>query len=67
MPIGVMLNIINLIPKDSLVIDPFMGSGTTGIACNHLGLDFVGLEIDKKYFDIADDRIKNFKIQQKLF
>lgn len=41
------------------VLDPFMGSGTTGIACKMLGRNFIGIEIDKNYFDIADKRIKN--------
>lgn len=40
-----------------LVLDPFMGSGTTGIACNDTHRDFIGIEIDEQYFDIAKDRI----------
>lgn len=40
------------------VLDPFMGSGTTGIACNRLGRNFIGIEIDKDYFDIASNRIE---------
>ena len=39
------------------VLDPFMGSGTTGIACKMLGRNFIGIEIDKNYFDIAEKRI----------
>lgn len=41
-----------------LVLDPFLGSGTTGVACVNLGRKFVGIEIDKKYFDIACERIE---------
>ena len=39
------------------MLDPFMGSGTTGVACMGLGRKFIGMEIDKKYFDAAKDRI----------
>ena len=39
------------------VLDPFMGSGTTGVACKHLNRNFVGIELDDKYFEIASDRI----------
>lgn len=41
-----------------LVLDPFMGSGTTGVACLKHGRNFIGYEIDKRYFDIAEERIK---------
>lgn len=40
------------------VLDPYMGSGTTGIACIRTGRKFIGIEIDKGYFDIACDRIR---------
>ena len=42
-----------------LALDPFMGSGTTGVACKKLGRDFIGIELDPEYFQIASDRIKN--------
>lgn len=41
-----------------LVLDPFMGSGTTGIACIGMGRDFIGIEIDSEYFAIAEERLK---------
>ena len=59
MPLRVMKNIVGLLPKDTLVIDPFMGSGTTGIACVELGYDFIGVEIDADYFEIAKTRIRS--------
>jgi site-specific DNA-methyltransferase (adenine-specific) len=44
-----------------LVIDPFMGSGTTGLACAKLGRRFIGIETDEKYFDAARARISAFE------
>lgn len=61
MPLEVMKNIIGILPKDAIIIDPFMGSGTTGVACKELGRDFIGIEIDKEYFDIASERIEESK------
>lgn len=40
------------------IIDPFMGSGTTGVACVNLGRSFIGIEFEKKYFDTACRRIE---------
>ena len=45
--------------EGDLVLDPFMGSGTTGIACFTTGREFLGLEIDTGYFEIAKKRIEN--------
>ena len=58
MPLEVMKNIVGILPRDSTIIDPFMGSGTTGVACVEAGLDFIGIEIDSKYFEIAKNRLK---------
>ena len=52
---------------DGLILDPFMGSGTTGVACANLGRKFIGIEIEKKYFDIACERIDNAYRQQRMF
>ena len=49
------------------VIDPFMGSGTTGVACVNLGRKFIGVEIEEEYFDIACRRIEQAQAQGKLF
>lgn len=50
-----------------LVLDPFMGSGTTGVACARLGRKFIGIEIEPKYFDIACKRIEEAWKQPRLF
>lgn len=50
-----------------LVVDPFMGSGTTGVACAQLGRKFIGIEIERKYFDIACERIEAAYSQGRLF
>ena len=44
-------------PKDGIVLDPFMGSGSTGIACVKEGFDFIGCELDEEYMEIAKARI----------
>lgn len=48
-------------------LDPFMGSGTTGVACMNLGRKFIGIEIEPKYFEIACERIENAQRQERLF
>lgn len=67
MPLEVMKNIIGILPDDALIIDPFMGSGTTGVACKKLGRDFIGIEIDEKYYDIACKRINEENDETRLF
>ena len=57
MPVEVMKNIIGIIPDDYVIIDPFMGSGTTGLACKELNRDFIGYEIDTEYFKEAERRL----------
>jgi len=53
-------------PENSIVLDPFMGSGTTGVACVQTGRKFIGIEIDPKYFDIAVKRIKEAQLQMRM-
>ena len=43
---------------DDIVLDPFMGSGSTGVACKNLNRKFIGIELDEKYFNIAKERIE---------
>lgn len=45
--------------KNDTVLDPFMGSGTTGVACKNLNRKFIGIELDEEYFNIAQNRINN--------
>jgi site-specific DNA-methyltransferase (adenine-specific)/modification methylase len=54
-------------PDGDLILDPFMGSGTTGVACANLGRKFIGIEIERKYFDIACERIEAAYTQGRLF
>jgi site-specific DNA-methyltransferase (adenine-specific) len=49
------------------VMDPFMGSGTTGVACVKLGRKFIGIELEPKYFDIACQRITDAYKQPDMF
>ena len=57
MPIEVMKRVIGILPEDYTIVDPFMGSGTTGVACKLLNRKFIGIEMDEKYFEISKQRI----------
>jgi site-specific DNA-methyltransferase (adenine-specific) len=56
-----------LYSEGSFILDPFMGSGTTGVACVQTGRKFIGIEISKDYCDIAVKRIKDAEQQMRLF
>ena len=58
-PINLMEWCLAFFPDAKTVLDPFMGSGSTGVACKHLGLNFIGIEKDSQYFEIAKNRINN--------
>ena len=64
MPVEIMRNIIGILPDNITVIDPFMGAGTTGVACKELGRDFIGIEMDEEYFKIAQERLCNIKAKE---
>jgi len=49
-----------------IILDPFMGSGTTGVACVQTGRNFIGIEIDADYFAIAERRIAEAQMQPPL-
>lgn len=58
-PVDILQNlIVNSSKEGEVVFDPFMGSGSTGVACKKTNRDFVGIEIDKTYYDIAVERIE---------
>lgn len=59
--------VVDFTLQDSTILDPFMGSGTTGVACANLGRKFIGIEIEPKYFDIACKRIADAYKQPRLF
>lgn len=56
-PLRLMRRLVRGLPGDT-ILDPFMGSGTTGVACAQLGRDFIGIEIDPSYCDIARERLR---------
>ena len=64
-PIKLMVRLVDGIESET-ILDPFMGSGTTGVACMNLGRKFIGIEIEPKYFDIACRRIEDAQRQQRL-
>jgi DNA modification methylase len=66
-PLEVMKWVIELCPKADTILDPFMGSGTTGVAAMQLGRKFIGIEREPKYFDIACQRIEQAVAQGQLF
>lgn len=63
-PLELMKDLIYFYSNEGdLVCDPFMGSGTTGVACKELGRNFIGVELDEQYFNIAVNRIKSANLQ----
>lgn len=58
-PLGLMQWCLSFLPESKLILDPFMGSGTTGVACVKEGRSFIGIELDENYFDIACKRIQD--------
>ena len=66
-PVAVMKWVIDLCPKADTILDPFMGSGTTGVAAVQMGRKFIGIEREPKYFDIACERIEAAQKQNDLF
>ena len=65
-PLPVMEWCIGYFPDAQSILDPFMGSGTTGVACMNLGRSFIGIEREPKYFDIACRRIEDAQRQGRL-
>ena len=59
-PVALMAHFIRLhtMPGDA-VLDPFMGSGTTGVACVNMDREFIGVELDPQFYEMAEKRLKN--------
>ena len=66
-PVNLIEWCISYCKNTNTVIDPFMGSGTTGVACVNMKKQFIGIEKEQKYFDIACKRIENAQRQVCLF
>jgi site-specific DNA-methyltransferase (adenine-specific) len=67
-PVALVEHFINLhTVRGEVVLDPFMGSGTTGVACVKTGRKFIGIELDEGYFDIACRRIREAYSQPDMF
>ena len=59
-PVTLMETLINLVTVEgSTILDPFNGSGSTGVACLNTNRKFIGVEMDENYFNIAKDRMEN--------
>jgi len=65
-PVAVMQWCIKILECGFTILDPFMGSGTTGVACANMGRRFIGIEIEPRYFDIACERIRRAYEQPRL-
>ena len=66
-PIGLMRWCLDFMPKAKSILDPFMGSGTTGVAAIQMGRKFTGIEREERYFEIACRRIEQAYAQGQLF
>jgi DNA modification methylase len=66
-PLGVMDWCLTHVPDAKLILDPFMGSGTTGVACVKSGRHFIGIEREPEYFEIACMRIEEAYKQPDMF
>jgi DNA modification methylase len=66
-PVALMEWCLTFLPKAETILDPFAGSGTTGVACAKMGRKFIGIELDEGYFDIACRRIREAYSQPDMF
>ena len=66
-PVNLIENFIRVASdEDDVVLDPFMGSGTTGVACLNTSRNFIGMELDENYFKIAEGRIMNHGVNKEV-
>jgi site-specific DNA-methyltransferase (adenine-specific) len=56
-PLSMPMSILQCFPKDSIVLDPYMGSGTVAVACKELGMNYIGIEQNPEYIEIAQRRL----------
>ena len=66
-PVSLMKWCIDMAGNPQTILDPFMGSGTTGVAAVQMGRHFIGIEREKQYFDIACERIEKAQLQTDMF
>ena len=67
-PLALIEYLVKLITrKNQIVLDPFIGSGTTGMACKKLGRNYIGIEINDDYIKIAEKRIAGTLVNETLF
>ena len=66
-PVSLYVFCIEYLPYSNLILDPFMGSGSTGVACAKLGRKFIGIDLEPKYFDISCERIHKAYDQPDMF
>ena len=61
-PVHLMSWLVRLVSKEGdTVLDPFVGSGTTGVACKKLNRNYIGIELNSEYIEIAEARINNYQ------
>lgn len=66
-PLELMARCLQFFPDAKRICDPYMGSGTTGVVCAQLGLEFIGIELDERHFEVACKRIEAAYAQGRLF
>lgn len=67
MPEEVMRRLVGIIPEEYVIVDPFIGSGTTAVAAIRQNRHFIGFELDGEYYDIALKRVKDELSNPSLF
>lgn len=65
-PLKLYLDVVKMIPGEKIILDPFLGSGTTALACKTTGHSYIGFEIDQEYYQIAASRLDRIKRQTML-
>lgn len=66
-PVEIMEWCLTFIPEDKVIVDPYMGSGSTGVACVNMGRRFIGIELDSIYFDITCTRLEKVRKEPDMF